>query len=253
MGDGMKGIALFVCAFLSLGIFAANTWNVSEICVTDHHEYKITKYVDMISVETQDHQSSDDAPLTLKVMEQDKNSYSAENMIFTFVNGRLQYFENDELKGDYVVDCQSYRVREISPSQSAFSKNLRNLRNPECVNDYYCRPSFFQVGANYNFSLQADSFAEVLLEIGDWYAVIPNKDQQSKIDAYVQQKWPELMKKISAVTKGNISFEGYVFTRDWYYGNGRIGIVLKQDDKVMVLPISFENIEFGDSALDNCY
>lgn len=191
----------------------------------------------------------------MPLIEGETNAYGNYSTKLVITDDSIQRFVDGEKVQELPLNCGDYTLTKIDGRESQFPRKLRNFNgtNDDSCGWESCENYYFEVGSNFRLDYQGKDLSNYIGDMGDWYSFYPNKNQQQLIDKYVQEKHLSLLAKIRHYKKSGITFEGYVFARDWYYGSGRIGIVLKKGNKVMLLPISFDFYTFGDPSLDNTY
>ncbi len=241
-------------ALLPLFLILSFSTFADTICTTPNGEMRITKYGDSIWFE-RPLGNGETQQFSMPLIEGEKNTYGNYSTKLEVTDNEIKRFNDGEFVEALPLSCNDYTLKKIDARRSQFPRKLRNIdgTNGDSCGWGKCENYYFEVNNNFNMDFQGKDLSNYIGDMGDWYSFYPNKNQQQLINKYVEANHQSLLAKIRHYSKSGITFEGYVFARDWYYGSGRVGIVLKKGNIVMLIPISFDFYTFGDSSLDNTY
>lgn len=176
-------------------------------------------------------------------------------------------YQNEKMKIEHFdVECfESSEVSLLPYSQSSTLKQLlvvqRQLEfmGASKLEEIDHLALSFKVTSDIAFPLLAQVIDEGIVEWGDWETTILNPKQVKLVESgtglnsYDAEDFRKLMNLVKQDLQNNPGLElaGYLFGRDWYNGNGTLGIVLKMGEELVVVPFNFSSdAKFGDARLD---
>ncbi len=184
--------------------------------------------------------------------------------------GPLKYavtYRNEVMKSEsFAVECFDSNTVSLLPySQSNTLKNLLVVKHllefmgATKLEEIDHLALSFKVTSEISFPLLAQVIDEGIVEWGDWETTILNPKQVKLVErgaglnSYYAEDFKSLMNLVKQDLQNNPGLElaGYLFGRDWYNGNGTIGIVLRVGEELVVVPFNFSgDAKFGDRRLD---
>ncbi len=144
------------------------------------------------------------------------------------------------------LECTFYDQRDIR--DIALPKKLKFIRKLDNKEVYLTDSNGF------SFDKIVHTFDYKVVDMGDWYPVILNENQHKLVHSALYQQEVEFREIIDGINHSGAEYLGTLFGRDWYSGNGRVGLVIKFEDKIFILITKFSRqIQFGDESLDYVY
>ena len=154
----------------------------------------------------------------------------------------------------FVFHCETYQLSKTSIWKTSFSNELKQMAMGLEYNesDRMNLARRIHNPRTFEFSKYSRTLSFELADIGDWYVVDLNAKREALIKDFLYKEKGEVLELVKKQKR--VQIEGYVFARDWYWGSGYIGIVLKKKNDLMILPIPFEGqVSFGEEQLDSVY
>ncbi|MEH0860772.1 hypothetical protein [Halobacteriovorax sp. DPLXC-1] len=144
------------------------------------------------------------------------------------------------------LECTFYDRRDIS--DIALPKKLKFIRQLDNKEVYITDSNGF------SFEKIVRTFDHKVVDMGDWYPVILDENQHKLVHSVLYQQEAEFKEIIDGINNSDAEYLGMIFGRDWYYGDGRVGLAIKYQDKLILLMTNFSRqITFGDDDLDYVY
>lgn len=204
-------------------------------------------------------------PYVRIIVDQDEQNYGAslvqngEGISFTALEETQGLFslslKNNDLskarytKGDVSYELPCDYLAKIESSSAASLKKYRFILKNE-------RHQVFKTNINYsNFEQLSFILNDTIGDIGDWEWTTLNSLQLDLVNQKLKKENKEFVSTLKNIEKNSeLQIMGILFARDWYYGVGTVGITVKLNDLLIVIPIDFDGgVVFGDERLDYVY
>lgn len=243
-----------IIGLLSLNLFFAfNIHAESMICSSTDYKIKLLKEDDCFfisrTLEDGDHSRFD----LNKTIKRDKLVLSNFNLQLIFEKKELALQNSAVLNIDGISTketflCEEKALTPLAPSQSTFPSEILQHISKNSQSD---KQLVYKIKHSFNFELYRESLGSEISEIGDWYEIELNAAQENTIKTFVINNNKNI---INLISNYHLNAVGYLFARDWYSGEGTIGIVISNAKELAILPVPFGNsVIFNDSKLDHTY
>ncbi|WP_412470806.1 hypothetical protein [Halobacteriovorax sp. RT-2-4] len=204
-------------------------------------------------------------PNTTYILENSGNrSYNGHSAVRSIEDGEMVIYSEEsdfgiaypinDLSGAYYFDGGDSRAIECNFFDE---RNVKRMKLPKKLNflkrhgnvDAYITD--LKVGG---LEIIQEVFENKVVDMGDWYPVKVDKDQQKKVLYTLDKHIPAFRKLVDDINNSGIQFVGLLFGRDWYYANGEIAFILRHENKLFLAHFEFDSdIRFGDKDLDYIY